>query len=141
MAFSQFFATEIAEYLGENNQQLPIPPTNIYLALHTSEPDSSNVAASELVGLGYQRTEVIFTVNAPSNQEVNLTNNNTVVFPTALGTAPQITHYSIWSQTAFGEAYAFGPWNSPASWIVGSTFTVPIGQLVIPLITRVVTIT
>ena len=142
MAFSQYLAVELSEYLAQNHLQLPPPPTNIYLSLHTSEPDASDVGASELVGLGYARSEVIFDAATPSALEVTLTSNNSIVFPTATGTSAQpITHFAVWDSTTGGDALLFGPWNVATDWIVGATFTVPVGQLVLPLITRVVTVT
>jgi len=129
MAFSEQFATHIQNYISLPGSD--IPPnnaSNLFLALHTEDP-TTNCSQNELVGLGYERTSVLFG-NQSTSISKDLENSSPVIFPPASATSPEsIKYYSVWTDQTVGEPISYGILDAPVNWISGSSIAFATGLL------------
>lgn len=86
------------------------PPTQIWIALYTSDPGDDD-RGTEVSGGGYQRVAVTF--GAPANRKIS--NSNTVEFPEATGSWGTITHIGLRTAQTGGELLYYGPLTSPVT--------------------------
>jgi len=136
MAFSEQFAIDIQEYLSSPGVDMPInPASSLFVGLHTSDP-TPNCSQSELVGLGYIRTAVVFGPQTTANSK-DLENIAPVIFPPATDNSPSsVTYYSIWTDQTVGEPIAYGVLDAPVNWTSGASVAIATGLLRLELLIK-----
>ena len=139
MAFSEYLGLAVANWL-DRSQPFPANPTNTYLSLHSSEP-AADVGDNELVGGGYARRIVTLTSVSNLPASINMTNSAPVIFPVSTADLGNITHWGLWSAAGGGDFYGFGEFDAPIQWVSGAAVVVPLNQLIMDVITDIVTIT
>jgi len=118
-----------------------VPPTGLYLALHTAAPSDATYGTEATYG-AYARqalnslTAEINAETAGGDVDVTVTNGSALVFPISTGpTAQTITHWAIWDSAAKGEGNILYSGALGASRLIttGDSVVVPEGNLVLTL--------
>jgi hypothetical protein len=85
--------------------------TNLYLSLHTAEPDDSNAPANEAAYTGYSRynasTAFTTTTTETSNGEDTLVVSNTATMEFGASTSTNdtvVTHWALWDVSSGGTS-------------------------------------
>ena len=105
--FSQYLALLVFNGVLNPTPVPVIPPTGLWMALHTSEPDDT-AYGGEASYAGYARAAVsslTATVSSvPPETRVVVTNNNAVTFtPSTNPLSVTVTHWSLWDAEATGD--------------------------------------
>jgi len=93
-------------------------PTNVYVALYTSDP-TKNDTGQEVTGGGYARQQVIFSAPVEENGKQVIRNIADVVFPIATDDWGTVTHVGIRDAATGGNLLYFGPLNVPRTILSG----------------------
>jgi hypothetical protein len=118
-----------------------VPPTGLYLALHTAAPSDATYGTEATYG-SYARqalnslTAELAAETAGGDVDAVVTNGSALVFPASTGTAAQtVTHWAIWDSATKGDGNILysGPIGSSRLIAVGDSVVVPEGSLVLTL--------
>ena len=101
-------------------------PTNIYVSLHTADPQD-DASGAEVSGGSYARTAV--TMGAPTNGSG--TNSADVQFPQATGDWGTVTHIGIWDATTSGNMLFHTPLDTSKNITTGDVFKIASGSLTV----------
>ena len=106
MSFSNALEEAVLEWMFKG-QSFGTPPTTIYVSLHSTQPNDTASAGSEISGGGYARASLsadtattaanwtaIAASTSGSSQIVR--NNQNITFPTATAAWPTATHFGLW---------------------------------------------
>lgn len=141
MALSTYLASQLGAWSDDTRTVFPAPPVNVFLALFLGNPNGDLSGAAELSGGNYRRTSFEFESVVNGVNSILLQNKDVIIFPVSTANLGTVSHYGVFDAETGGEMLYFGEFNAPASWLETTTFTVPVNQLQIDLITRVVTVT
>ena len=103
-------------------------PTNVYLALYTTDPTDADTG-TECSGTSYARQAITF--GAPSNGVS--TNSAAIEFPQAGGSWGTITHIGIRDALTTGNLLYHTPLDASKTIATGDVFRVAIGSLSVTL--------
>ena len=92
-----------------------------YIALYTTSPGDTDTG-TEVIAASYARQSITFT-----RLDSDLSNSNSVVFPTATESWGTITHIGIFDALTAGNLMWHGPLTSSKLVELGDTITYPIG--------------
>lgn len=104
--FTDYLENNVANWMV-NNTQMPTPPANPHVALHTADPtETGDTAELDPGTTSYERVST-----APTDWTItggNLENANEVTFPQATESWGSITHATLWTgnDPAADDAYA-----------------------------------
>lgn len=90
---------------------LTIPPT-VYIALYVSDPTAADTGA-EVVGGGYARRAIAFTVPALENGLQTVKNSADIEFPIATSTWGLVTHIGLRTAATGGNLLFFDAVDNP----------------------------
>jgi len=93
-------------------------PTNVYVALYTSDP-TKNDTGQEVTGGGYARQQVVFSAPVEEDGKQVIRNIADVVFPVAEADWGTVTHVGIRDAATGGNLLYFGPLNVPRTILTG----------------------
>lgn len=125
MSFSNFLETEILDHVFANNAYTS--PTNVYVSLHTANPDE-DASGAEVLGGGYVRQAASFTVSGNT-----ATTNAAVEYPTATAGYGTVTHVGVWDAASAGNMLAYAALTASKTISIGDVFRIPTGDLDITL--------
>lgn len=108
------------------------PPAAIYVALYTSNPTKMDTG-QEVVGGGYVRRSVTFSVPALESNLKTIKNNADLVFPTATANWNAVTHVGLRDAATGGNLLMFGDLQDVRSILTNDIFKFLIGQLQLSL--------
>lgn len=103
-------------------------PTNVYVALHTADPQD-DASGAEVSGGSYARTSVTF--GAPSDGASS--NSADVTFPTATASWGTVTHIGIWNAASGGQLLYHTPLDSSKTIDTGDIFKITATNLTVTL--------
>ena len=107
-------------------------PTNVYVALYTSDP-TKNDTGQEVTGGGYARQQVIFSAPVEENGKQVIRNSADVVFPIATADWGTVTHAGIRDAATGGNLLYFGPLNVPRTILAGDRARLLAGMIELTL--------
>lgn len=107
-------------------------PTNVYVALYTSDP-TKNDTGQEVTGGGYARQQVVFSSPVEEDGKQVIRNSADVVFPVAEADWGTVTHVGIRDAATGGNLLYFGPLNVPRTILTGDRARFLTGQLELTL--------
>lgn len=105
-------------------------PSNIYVALSTTDPTESGASISEPSGNNYART-LCNTWNAASGGAT--ANTSTVTFNTPSGSWGACTHFALFDAVSAGNMLAYGALDSTKNIGTGDTPSFAAGALAITM--------
>lgn len=111
------------------NQGTWTPPTTVYLALYTSNPNPNN-SGTEVTGGSYARQAVSWTALAGGTSTQN---SSTITFPTATANWGAITYVALLDAASSGNLLMFAPATVTITINNGQTYTITSGNLVASL--------
>jgi len=130
--FSQVFEGAIADWI--KGTVFPVAPTSLTLALSRADPTDDLSGLNEPTDAAYARQAITFgtkvqTVGVGSV----ITQNNNIIFPTAVESWGTITHGVIYAVGGGLDANGlfFGAFNVPRLVPIGDTFSVASGTITI----------
>ena len=141
MALSTYLASALAAWSNDTQTAFPAVPASLHLALFGGDPKADESGAAELTGAGYQRTQFEFVSSQNGTASILLQNKDAIIFPVATGDLGSVTHYGVYDNTAGGNLLYFGNFNAAATWLNTTTFTIPINQLQLDIITQIAQVT
>ena len=107
-------------------------PTNIYVALSTTDPGEDGSGISEPSGNGYARVQTSGDDwNAAANGHID--NANDITFPEATGDWGTITHFALFDAESDGNMLAYGELSQSKTIGSGDTAKFKAGDLDITL--------
>jgi len=109
------------------NQNTYTPPTTIYIALSTADPQDDGSGVSEPSGGGYARQPITF--GAASNRRV--TQDADVEFPQATADWGTVTHWALFDASTGGNMLAYGDLASAKTVYEGNVPTIASGEVYI----------
>lgn len=144
MNMSNYLATALLNQVFRNTPYTW--PTNVYLALYTSNP-TGNDTGQEVTGGGYARQQITFGAPTSENytqyhpttgQQVTVSkrtikNSADVVMPTATADWGQVSHVGIRDAATGGSLLYFGALETPRTILVNDIFKMLTGQIVCTL--------
>ena len=110
-------------------------PTNIYVGLLKSTPDSEDTGTSvpsELSGGGYVRIKCN-TWDAATGNPGATENTQTVTFPQATADLGTVNHFFLADKTTLGNMIGWGALSAPRTISSGDTYTFATGDLDVTL--------
>jgi hypothetical protein len=125
MSFSNFLETEILDHVFANNAYTS--PTNVYVSLHTANPDE-DASGAEVSGGGYARQAASFAVSGNT-----ATTDAAVEYPTATAGYGTVTHVGVWDAASSGNMLAYAALTASKTISTGDVFRIPTGDLDITL--------
>lgn len=125
MSFSNFLETEILDHVFANNAYTS--PTNVYVSLHTANPDE-DASGAEVSGGGYARQAASFAVSGNT-----ATTDAAVEYPTATAGYGTVTHVGVWDAASAGNMLAYAALTASKTISTGDVFRIPTGDLDITL--------
>ena len=125
MSFSNFLETELLDHVFANNAYTS--PTNVYVSLHTANPDE-DASGAEVSGGGYVRQAGSFTVSGNT-----ATTDAAIEYPTATADYGTVTHVGIWDASTSGNMLAYAALTASKTISSGDVFRIPTGDLDITL--------
>lgn len=125
MSFSNFLETEILDHVFANNAYTS--PTNVYVSLHTANPDE-DASGAEVSGGGYVRKVASFAVSGNT-----ATTDAAVEYPTATSGYGTVTHVGVWDAESSGNMLAYAALTASKTISTGDVFRIPTGDLDITL--------
>ncbi len=125
MSFSNFLETEILDHVFANNAYTS--PTNVYVSLHTANPDE-DASGAEVSGGGYVRKVASFAVSGNT-----ATTDAAVEYPTATAGYGTVTHVGVWDAASSGNMLAYAALTASKTISTGDVFRIPTGDLDITL--------
>ena len=125
MSFSNFLETEILDHVFANNAYTS--PTNVYVSLHTANPDE-DASGAEVSGGGYARQAASFAVSGNT-----ATTDAAVEYPTATAGYGTVTHVGVWDAASAGNMLAYAALTASKTISIGDVFRIPTGDLDITL--------
>jgi hypothetical protein len=121
---SNFLENELYDHVLRNASYTS--PANIYVSLHTADPQD-DASGAEVSGGSYARTAV--TMGAPTNGSG--TNSADVQFPQATGDWGTVTHIGIWDATSSGNMLFHTPLDTSKNITTGDVFKIASGSLTV----------
>jgi hypothetical protein len=103
-------------------------PSNVYLALFTSDPTDAGTG-TEVSGGGYVRQAATFAAASGGSASTNAT----ITFPTATGNYGTVTHVGLFDASTSGNLLFHGAVTTSKTIETGDTFQVSSGNLTITL--------
>ena len=125
MSFSNYLETELLDHVFANNAYTS--PTNVYVSLHTANPDE-DASGAEVSGGGYVRQAGSFTVSGNT-----ATTDAAIEYPTATANYGTVTHVGIWDASTAGNMLAYAALTASKTISSGDVFRIPTGDLDITL--------
>jgi len=104
------------------------PPTNLYLALYTSDPTDANTGV-EVSGGGYARQKITFS--APNNGASSSTED--ILFPVSTAAWGTITHVGIMSAVTSGNLLFYGTLTNSKTIAASDQLKVAAGDITVTL--------
>lgn len=104
-------------------------PSNLYIALYTSDPTETGAAGTEVSGGSYARQAISF--NAASSGTA--TNAATITFPTATASWGTVSHWQILDASTAGNPLIYGAFTASKTIATDDTFKINAGALSITL--------
>lgn len=121
---SNYLEDKILEHvLGVNSFTMP---SNLYLALFSTNPTETISAGTELSGAGYARIEITFDAASGGS----IANDTTEDFPEASDTW-EFEYWAIFDASTSGNGLFYGQWNEPKTVLAGQQFRVRPGDIVL----------
>lgn len=105
-------------------------PTNIYVALSTTDPTDAGTAITEPSGNAYARTLCNTWDTAASGASAN---TSAITFPTATGSWGTITHFALYDASTGGNMLGHGSVGTPQAVTTGNTPQFAAGDLDVTL--------
>lgn len=128
--FSTYLSAKIIDATLRNTGYTT--PSNIYLALFSSDPTDENVTTNEVSGGWYAR------VNAGAWSDPSLTgatsNSDTLAYSAVTGVPVTVSHWGIYDALTSGYLMYSGEFSSPRTLNVGDVATLAPGDLNISLL-------
>lgn len=122
MSASNFLENEVLDHiLGTASYTAP---SNVYLALYTSDPGEGNTG-TELSGNGYSRQLITFTTASGGVA----TNSSEETFTASGGNFGTITHYALFDASTSGNMLMYAPLTTPRTVSDGESLRVPVGAI------------
>ena len=106
------------------------PPTTVYCALFTTQPNAGGTGGTEVSGSGYTRVAVTF--GAPSSGVI--LNSAQITFPTAPGSWGTIVSACLYDAATSGNLLALGSLSSATPISVGQSLTFPDSEFEVQLV-------
>lgn len=103
-------------------------PTNIYVALSTTDPLDTGAGISEPVGGSYARVQCNNWSTAANRSSANSTAVN---FPTATGSWGTLTHFALFDAISGGNMLAHGALGTPRTISSGQSIGFAIGTIIV----------
>lgn len=125
MSLSNEFETRILQWALTNGS--PTRPTAWYIGLFTSDPGETG-AGTEIVGNGYVRKAVTFTVTGNT-----ASNSAAVEFDAATGSWGTVTHLAVIDASTAGNVIAYGALAASKAIGTGDILRIALGELDITL--------
>lgn len=125
-AMSNYLENALLNHIFRNTEFTP--PTELYVALYTSDPTDQDIGM-EVSGGGYERQVVTF--GPPSNGSVS--NTADIVFPVATTDWGTITHIGVRDAASGGNLLFRAALDVPKTIQSGDQIKILAGQLVISL--------
>jgi len=108
---------------------MPSAPTNIYLALFTSDPQD-NGSGNEVSGGNYARELIAFdTPTSIVGTGTSGSNSSNIIFTTATADWGSITHGALFDALSGGNLLSYWPWAVAKLIQTGDTYTVAAGDI------------
>lgn len=100
---------------------------NVYISLHSSDPDVDDPFLSEITGHGYRRMRTDMTI-VSDRAVVNASDLRFTNLPATL-----ITHLGIWDSEVNGSIMASVPLESAMRTIVGASLVLPANNIAVSI--------
>lgn len=107
-------------------------PTNIYVALYTSDPTDAD-SGTEVSGGGYGRQLITFNAPTQISGKAQIVNAADIKFPIATGTWGTVTHIGLRDANVSGNLLFYGPLSTPKTISVDDQLVFGAGDLKISL--------
>jgi len=125
MSFSNYLETELLDHVFANNAYTS--PTNVYVALFTSNP-AEDGSGTEVSGGGYVRQAGSFSVSGNT-----ATTSAAIEYPTATASYGTVSHVGIYDASTAGNLLAYAALTTSKTISSGDVFRIPAGDLDITL--------
>ena len=128
----------ISQYLGQAllnhtfRNVTNTPPTNVYLALYTSNPGDTNTG-TEVSGDTYLRQEITFGAATTVSGKETIKNTLDILFPAAGVSWGTITHIGVMDAQTAGHLLYYGELPSSKAIGVGDQFKIVANNLVLDI--------
>jgi hypothetical protein len=135
MPFSQYFGQSALNWL--RSQQLDLPPTGLYVSLHTADPGINGVVGDVTTAVAGGRA-LLPTANLSAPAASALpggglqVSNTAAVLMTSNASAPAaLTHFGVWTAASGGNFLTYGALAAPVLASTGDVLQFGVGLLVI----------
>lgn len=105
-------------------------PSNLYLALFTSDPTDNNVTANEVAGAWYAR-QLTGAWAAPVGSGNSTSNNNQIQYSAVTGSSVTVSHWGIYDAATSGNLLYCGALSASKTLNVGDVLVIAASQLAI----------
>lgn len=105
-----------------------VPPTIVYVALHTADPTVNGLPATEVAGSWYQRQTVTFGAQSTAGQTFS---TNDVTYAPVTGSSVTVTHFAIWDAQTLGNMLYFGTLASSKTFAITDVPSFLAGQIAV----------
>jgi len=135
MPFSQYFGQSTLNWF--RSQQLDLPPSTLYVTLHTADPGINGIVGDVTVAVAGARGALPATnLSAPTASALpggglQVSNTSPVAMTSSAQTSAALTHFGVWNSLAGGNFLTYGLLNNPVQVSTGDVLQFAIGQLVI----------
>lgn len=126
MSLGNFLENALIKHI--TNQEIYNPPSKLYLALYTTNPDESDVG-TEVIAPEYVRQEITFT--APVDGEVS--NNTAILFPPSTSLWGDIQYVGIRDSISGGNLLMYGALGASSNIDVNDQAVFYIGDITFAL--------
>jgi len=140
MAFSQYFATQVLDWV--KGTTFPAALSNVYVSLHTGDPGTAGTSndVTSLIKGSATRTTVssasFSAAGSASGGGFEITNTGVVQITTSASnsTTQTVTHFGIWDASTSGNFLASGALTTSVGVQLGDTVQFNIGAMAIRVI-------
>lgn len=140
MAFSQYLATEILEWIKGVSFSSAL--TTVYVSIHSGDPGvagTSNNVTATVTGSANRiavTTSTLSTIGAASGGGFQITNNNVVQITASAvnSTTQSVSHFGIWDAVTAGNFLASGALNSAVDVVNGDAVQFNVGAMAIRVV-------
>jgi hypothetical protein len=133
-SFSDFLEDELLDHLFGCGTRNYTPPTDIYVALSTTDPLDTGAGISEPVGNGYARAQTDETDwDVATGDPSTVDNGVDITFAEATGSWGTISHFALFDAVSGGNMLAHGSLSASKAIDNGDTAKFAAGDLDITL--------
>lgn len=135
MPFSQYLAQQTLNWF--RSSQLDLPPTNLFISLHSADPGRSGASSDVTTAVaGGRGTLSTANLSAPVQSALpgggfQISNTAPVLMTSNAPGAATLTYFGVWDASTGGNFLAYGVLSTPVSAQVGDVLQFTTGQLII----------